>query len=207
MIGVVRDFPYESIHNSIEPLRICARPHHSDQIIYVKLPERDLPDCIQTLETKWKEVFPGIGFDYWFLDDEFERMYESEIRLSGLSESFSFIAIFIACLGLIGLASYMAEQRTREISIRKVLGAPLKQILGLFLSIFLKMLLISSLITVPIACFVMNKWLQQFNYRVSIDWQIILSAIAIIAGITILTISYELIRASIANPVKALKYE
>ena len=207
VIGVVMDFPYRSMHQTIGPLRIIARPHHSNHIVYVKLPVKNMQEHIQTLESKWKELFPGIGFDYWFLDDEFSRMYESEIRMSDLSESFSFIAIFIACLGLFGLASYMTEQRTKEIGIRKVLGASVKQVLLLFLSTFIKMLVISAIVSGPIAYFLMNKWLQQFVYRVSIDWGIILSAIGIIFGITFVTVSYELIKASTANPVNAIMHE
>jgi putative ABC transport system permease protein len=207
VIGVVKDFPYRSMHQTIEPLRIITRLHWLDQIVYVKLPVKNMQEHIQTLESKWKELFPGIGFDYWFLDDEFNRMYESEIRMSHLSESFSFIAIFIACLGLFGLASYMTEQRTREIGIRKVFGASVKQILVLFLSTFIKMLIISAIIAGPIAYYLMNKWLQQFVYQISIDWKIILSAIGIVFVITILTVSFELIKASTANPVNAIRHE
>ncbi len=207
VIGVVKDFPYRSMHQAIGPLRINARPHRVDQIVYVKLPVTHMQKHIQTLESKWKEVFPGIGFDYWFLDQEFGRMYESETRMSDLIESFSFIAIFLACLGLFGLALYMTEQKTHEISIRKAMGASVKQILGLFLSTYLKMLIISAIVAGPIAYFLINKWLQQFVYRISIDWEIILSAIGIVFGLTILTVSYELIKASTANPVNAIRYE
>ena len=207
VIGVVKDFPYESIYQTIKPLRISARPHPDDQIVYVKIPAKNIQENIQTLESKWKELFPGIGFDYWFLDQEFNRMYESEIRMSDLSEIFSVVAIFIACLGLFGLALYMTEQRTKEISIRKVMGATVKQILVLFLSIFLKMLITSVIIAGPIAYFLMNKWLQQFVYRTSIDWKIVLSAIGIVFVLTILTVIYELIKASTANPVNAIRYE
>ena len=134
-------------------------------------------------------------------------MYESEIRMAELSERFSVIAIFLACLGLFGLTSYMTEQRTKEISIRKVVGASIKQILVLFLSTLLKMLSFSSIIALPIAYFLMDKWLQQFVYRTSFDWKIIMSAIGIVFGITILTVSYEVIKASTANPVNAIRHE
>ncbi len=207
VIGVVKDFPYESMLHTIDPLRICGRLHPSNQIMYVKLPEKNVQECIQTLETKWKEIFPGIGFDYWFLDDEFKRMYESEIRMSSLSENFSVIAILIACLGLFGLASFMTEQRTKEISVRKVMGASVRQISGLLLGTFIKMLIISALFAVPVSFFLMKKWLQQFVYRTSVDWKIILGAIGIVFVITILTVSYEMIKASTANPVNALKHE
>jgi putative ABC transport system permease protein len=204
---VVKDFPYRSMHQSIGALRISARPHPVDQIVYVKLPVKNIQQHIQTLEEKWKEVYPGIGFDYWFLDQEFGRMYESETRMSDLTESFSVVAIFIACLGLFGLASFMTEQRTKEIGIRKVLGASVKQILVLFMNTFIKMLIISAVVAGPVAYFIMNEWLQQFVYHIAIDWKIIMSAIGIVFGLTILTVGYELIRASTANPVNAIRHE
>jgi putative ABC transport system permease protein len=207
VIGIVKDFPYRSMHHTIGPLRVSARPHPVDQIVYVSLPAEHVQAQIQKLESKWKEVFPGIGFDYWFLDQEFGRMYESETRMSDLTESFSIIAIFIACLGLFGLASYMTEQRTKEIGIRKVMGATVGQILSLFLSIFLKMLIISAVLAGPIAYYLINEWLLQFAYHISIDWSVIAGAISIVFGITILTVSYELIKASTANPVNAIRYE
>jgi putative ABC transport system permease protein len=207
VIGVVKDFPYESMHQTIGPLIINTRPHPNDQIVYVKLPVKNMQKHIQTLESKWKELLPGIGFDYWFVNDEFNRLYESETRMSDLSEIFSIIAIFIACLGLFGLALYITEQRIKEISIRKVMGATEKQILVLFLNLFFKMLIISALIAGPVAYILMNKWLQQFVYRVSIDWKIMLSAFGIVFGLTLLTVIYEVIKASTANPVNAIRYE
>jgi putative ABC transport system permease protein len=207
VIGVVKDFPYESVLHNIKPLRISSRLHPTDQIVYVKLPAKDIQNHIQTLESKWKKIFPGIGFDYWFVNDEFNRLYESEIRMSELSEIFSVIAIFIACLGLFGLALYITEQRAREISIRKVMGASEKQILVLFLNVFIKMLIISTIIAIPLAYFIMNKWLQQFVYRISIDWKIILSAFGIVFGLTMLTVCYEVIKASTADPANAIRYE
>ena len=134
-------------------------------------------------------------------------MYDSETRMSDLTESFSIVAIFVACLGLFGLASYMTEQRTKEIGIRKVMGATVRQILSLFLGIFLKMLIISAVVAGPTAFYLINEWLQQFAYHIAIDWTIIASAIAIVFGITVLTVSYELIKASTANPVNAIRYE
>jgi len=207
VIGVVKDFPYRSMHHPIGPLRINARPNQWDQIVYVKLPLNNIQKHIQTLEAKWKEILPGIGFDYWFLDQEFGRMYESETRMSDLTESFSIIAIFIACLGLFGLTSYMTERRTKEIGIRKVMGASVKQVLILFLRTYLKMLIISAIIAGPIAYFLINKWLQQFAYHISIDWKIILGAVGIVFVLTIITVSYELIKASTANPVDTIRYE
>jgi putative ABC transport system permease protein len=134
-------------------------------------------------------------------------MYDSETSMSDLTESFSIVAIFVVCLGLFGLASYMTEQRIKEIMIRKVMGATVRQILSLFLGIFLKMLIISAVVAGPIAFYLINEWLQQFAYHIAIDWTIIASTIAIVFGITVLTVSYELIKASTANPVNAIRYE
>ena len=207
VVGIVKDFPYRSMHQTIGPLRISARPHQVDKIVYVKLPVKNMQEHISKLEETWKEVYPGIGFDYWFLDQEFGRMYESETRMSDLTESFSIVAIFIACLGLFGLASYMTEQRTKEIGIRKVLGASVGQILVLFLSVFLKMLIISAVIGGPIAYFLMNEWLQQFVYHVNMDWKIVAGAVGVVFGLTIVTVGYELIKASTSNPVNSIRYE
>ena len=207
IIGVVKDFPYRSMHQTIGPLRISARPHEVDKIVYVKLPVKNMQEHIKILESKWKEVYPGIGFDYWFLDQEFGKMYESETRMSDLTETFSIVAIFIACLGLFGLASYTTEQRIKEIGIRKVLGASIKEILVLFISVFIKMLVISAFIGGPVAYFLMNEWLQQFVYHITIDWKIITGAVGIVFGLTLLTVGYELIKASTSNPVNALRYE
>ena len=134
-------------------------------------------------------------------------MYDSETSMSDLTESFSIVAIFVVCLGLFGLASYMTEQRIKEIMIRKVMGATVRQILSLFLGIFLKMLIISAVVAGQIAFYLINEWLQQFAYHIAIDWTIIASTIAIVFGITVLTVSYELIKASTANPVNAIRYE
>ena len=207
VIGIVRDFKYRSTHHTIGPLIISARPDRIDQIVYVKLPVNNIQEHIRTLESKWKEIFPGIGFDYWFLDQEFSRMYKSEIRMSELSEIFTFIAILIACLGLFGLASYTAEQSANEISIRKVFGASVKQIADWFLRKFLILLLISIAISGPLGYFLMTKWLQQFSYHIPVDWKIILSSIVILFGLTILAVSYKMIKASTANPAEAIKNE
>lgn len=207
VIGVVKDFPYRSMHQTIDPLRISARPHPVDKIVYVRIPSENVQKHLKTIETSWKEVFPGVGFDYWFLNQEFGRMYESETRMSDLTKVFSGVAIFIACLGLFGLASYMAEQKTKEIGIRKVLGASISQILIMFLRTFARMLLLAVIIAGPVAYFLMNEWLQQFAYHIVIDWKIIASGISVIFTLTILTVSYELVKASTANPANSIRYE
>ena len=207
IIGVVRDFPYRSMHQTIGPLIISARPHPIDKIVYVKLPAGKVQEKISVLEAKWKEVYPNIGFDYWFVSDEFSRMYASEERMADLTQGFSLLAILIACLGLFGLASYLAEQRTREIGIRKVLGATIPQILILLFSTFLKMLAIACIIAIPLAFLLMNNWLQNFVYHVGMEWSLFLFSVLIVLVLTVFTVGYETIRASIANPIDAIRYE
>ena len=207
VIGVVKDFPYESIHISIKPVAIQGKPHPSNQILYVKLPVGNLPDKLATLEAAWKRVLPGVGFDYWFLSDEFGRMYYTELKMTNLIRLFSALAVFIACLGLYGLASYTAEQKTKEIGIRKVLGATVPQILVLLVSDFLKMILIACVIALPVSYFLMQDWLQNFIYRVEIGWFVFVLSVVIIVALTIITVSYESIKASTTNPVDSLRSE
>lgn len=207
IVGVVKDFPYESIHTSIKPVAIQGKPHASNQILYVKLPANDLPDKLASLEAKWKEVLPGVGFDYWFLSDEFGRMCYAELKMTNLVRLFSILAVFIACLGLYGLASYTAEQKTKEIGIRKVLGATVPQILVMLVADFLKMILIACLIALPLGYFLMQDWLQNFVYRVDMGWAIFALSVAIIVGLTLLTVAYESIKASTVDPAKSLKCE
>ena len=207
VIGVVEDFPYRSMHQTIGPLAINARPHPIDQIVYVKLPTEGLQTHLAYLEDQWKEVFPNIGFDYWFLSDEFGRMYQAESRMADLTQTFAVLAILIACLGLFGLASFMAERRTKEIGIRKVLGASVSQIITLLLTNFVKMVGIAIVIAIPLAYLLMNDWLQNFVYHVPMSIVIFVIAVALVLTLTLLTVGYEAIRASTANPVKSIRHE
>lgn len=207
VIGVVNDFPYESIHTSIKPMAIQGQPHPTNQILYVQLPVERLSEKLAALEAKWKEVLPGVGFDYWFLSEEFGRMYYSEIKMANLVQFFSVLAIFIACLGLYGLASYTAEQKTKEIGIRKVLGATVPQILVMLVSSFLTMVLIACVIALPIGYFLMQDWLQNFVYRTEINWIIFALSVSVILGLTVVTVAYESIRAAVTDPAKSLRYE
>ena len=207
VIGVVKDFNYRSVHQAISPLIVSARPHNSDQIIYIKLPAGKMPQKIESLEKKWKEVLPDIGFDHWFISDEFGRMYEVETRMAGVFKTFSILAILIACLGLFGLSSYMAQRRTKEIGVRKVLGASAPQILQLLFTTFLKLLLFACLVAIPLAWMVMHRWLEDFSYSVSIDGSIFLIGILLVFLLTVISVSYETIRAAMANPIETLRQE
>ncbi len=207
IIGVVKDFPYKSAYQVLEPLVIDPTPHVIDRIVYVKLPKGKFQEKIAFIEKQWKQVYPGIGLDYWFVNDEFNRMYKSERRIASMSGNFSGLAIFITCVGLFGLASFVAEQRTKEIGIRKAMGASNGQILWLLLVTFLWLLFFATLVALPLAYFTSDKLLQNFIYRIPLDVFTGLIGFGIIALLTVLTVSYESIKASIANPVKSLRYE
>jgi putative ABC transport system permease protein len=207
VIGVVEDFPYKSMLKKIDPLAIAPKPHTDDRIIHVRLPAKQMNAKIASLEKKWKEVFPDFGFDYWFVDEEFGHMYENETKVAELTEKFSALAILITCVGLYGLAAFMSEQRTKEIGIRKSMGASNSQILVLLLSVFGKLLLVATIIGIPIAFYFSSRWLQTFVYKTSLSVFVFGSAILLIAVITLVTVGYEALKASLTNPVKALRHE
>jgi putative ABC transport system permease protein len=207
VIGVVEDFPYRSMHMKIDPLAISPKPHAFDRIIHVRLPATKIGEKISSLEKKWKEAFRDFGFDYWFVDEEFAKMYENETQVAELVEKFSALAILITCVGLFGLASFLSEQRTKEIGIRKTMGASNAQILFLLLGVFAKLLFIACVIGLPVAYYFSSQWLQSFVYKTDFSILVFLGAIGIIAIITMVTVGYESLKASMANPIKALKHE
>jgi len=207
VIGVVEDFPFRSANYKIDPLGIAPKPHLNDRIIYVRLPAKDMGQKITELEQKWKQVFPNYGFDYWFIDQEFGRMYENEVRVANLTEKFSWLAILVACVGLYGLAAFMAEQRTKEIGIRKTMGASNSLILWLLLKVFGKLLLIASIIGVPLTYLLSRNWLENFVYRTPLSATVFVGALLVIALITLITVGYETLKAAMANPIKAIRHE
>ena len=207
VIGVVEDFPYRSMHKKIDPLAIAPKPHTVDRIIHVRLPAGKMAEKIQGIEASWKKVFPAFGFDYWFINEEFGRMYENETKVAALTENFSWLAILITCVGLYGLASFMAQQRIKEIGIRKTMGASSLQILVLLLQVFGKLLLIACVIALPTAYFVSSQWLQGFEYRTELSFLVFGGAVALIIVITLVTVGYESLKASLSNPVKSLRHE
>lgn len=207
VIGVVEDFPYKSMHQRIDPLAISPKPHSNDRIIHVRLPSAHIGEKISALEAKWKQVFPGFGFDYWFVDDEFGRMYENETQVSQITAKFSILAILITCVGLYGLAAFLSQQRTKEIGIRKTLGASNGQVVALLLSIFARLLLIASLVGLPVTYYFSMQWLAGFAYQTDLSVWLFGSAILTMVSITLLTVGFETLKASMANPVVALKHE
>jgi putative ABC transport system permease protein len=207
VIGVVEDFAYQSMRKKIEPLAISPKPHTVDRIIYVRLPAGKMQDKIKSLESTWRKTFPGFGFDYWFVEEVFGSMYENETKVAALTKQFSWLAILITCVGLYGLASFMSQQRTKEIGIRKSMGASSGQVLFLLLKVFAKLLLIACFIAVPVSYFLSRQWLESFVYRTTLSALVFGGAVGLIAMITLITVGYESLKASLSNPVKALRHE
>lgn len=205
VIGVVKDFPFRSMHQAIEPLMLNPHLHFIDRIAYVKLPPGDIQGKIASIEKKWKEVYPGIGFDYWFVSDEFNRMYFTERKVSDLAKVFAVLAVLITVIGVFGLASYTAEQKTKEVGIRKVLGAQVRQVVVLFLGMFLKIFFIACAIAIPLAYLLTKNWLEKFVYRSPFGLDLFVTAVAGLLLVTIATVSYEVVKAAVANPVKSLR--
>ncbi|HTF19055.1 MAG TPA: FtsX-like permease family protein [Chryseolinea sp.] len=207
VIGIVKDFPYESMHRAIEPLMLNPHIHFIDRIAYVKLPAGNFQENIAAIEKNWKEIFPGVGFDYWFVSDEFGRMYLSENRVASLAKSFAVLAILITVLGVFGLASYTAEQKTKEVGIRKVLGANVGQVIGMFVWLFLKIFIVASALALPLAYYLADNWLEGFVYRSEISLRMFMISLVSLLVLTLITVSYETWKAARVNPVNSLRSE
>ena len=205
IIGVVKNFHYESLRENVGPL--CFRYGKSDWAVAFKVNTADVKNLVNTVEGKWKSMAPGQPFVYHFMDEAFNEMYRVEQRTGQLGFVFAIIAILIACLGLFGLATYMAEQRIKEIGIRKVLGASVLGIVQMLSKDFIKLVLIASVFAIPVAWWAMNKWLQDFAYRINIGWWVFIAAGVVAALIALLTVSFQAIKAAVANPVKSLRTE
>jgi putative ABC transport system permease protein len=175
--------------------------------ISVKLSPGDLSGTIAQIKSRYEKFFPGNLFDYTFLDERFNRQYENDRLFSKAFGIFAAIAIAVACLGLFGLAMFSTIQRTKEIGVRKVLGASVANILLLLSKDFVKLVLIASVIAFPVAWWMMNKWLQDFSYRISITWWIFLIAGGAALVVALATVSFQAIKAAVANPVKSLRTE
>jgi putative ABC transport system permease protein len=206
VIGVVKDFHFQSLHKNIEPLLFQVMPSEFNYLL-VKISAGQVSGALSFMETKWKAFDPNSSFEYSFLDEDFSRLYRAEERMESIFSAFTLLTLFIACLGLFGLVSFMVEQRTREIGIRKVLGASVSGLVLLFSKEFALLILAANIIAWPLAFFSMNRWLQDFAYRIDIGWQIFALAGALALFIALLTVSYQAIRAAIANPVESLRYE
>ena len=202
---MVEDFNFKSIHTAIEPIVIFKLSGLNR--VYIKYEPDEANNIVSTVEEVWSKFLPDREFDYYFLDEDFDRMYEAEERTSKLSTYFAGLAIIISCLGLFGLVSYATEQRTKEVGVRKVLGASVQNLFLLLTGDFLRLVLISFIISIPIGWYTMDKWLAGFAYHIDLSVWIFVFSGAATLGIALLTVSYQSIRASISNPVRALRYE
>ena len=206
IIGVARDFHISSLHEQIEPLIIIVNPNWNSYI-FAKISSNNIKSVIAKIEEVHQRLNPDYPFEFHFLDAEYEGIYLSEERTGKLFQCFSFVAIFISCLGLFGLSSFIAEQRTKEIGIRKVLGANVPIILLQLLRDFTKWVFIANIIAWPIGYFVMRQWLKNFAYRTDFDWRIFFLSGIITLLIAVTTVGYKSLKAATANPVDSLRYE
>jgi putative ABC transport system permease protein len=205
VIGVVKNFHYESLKDNIGALSFSLGDGAVKMAI--KLKAGDFSNTIASIEKSWNEVAPGQPFDYYFMDDSFNETYQAEERLGSIFIVFTILSILIACLGLFGLAAFNAEKRTKEIGIRKVLGASVTQITyGLSID-FLKLVGIAIFIALPLGWYAMNSWLENFSYRIEISWWIFVLAAFLAVIISIITVSFQSVKAAIVNPIDSLKTE
>ena len=204
VVGVVKDFNFKSLHEPITPLLMTLQPEGG---LTFKIKTADISGLLATMKKHWDTFNTDEPFTYAFMDDLYNKTYASEQKTGTILNIFSILTIFVACLGLFGLATYTAEQRTKEIGIRKVLGASIMQVTQMLSKEFLKLVLIASLIAFPVAWWAMNGWLQSFAYRIAISWWMFAVAGGIALIIALLTVSFQAIRAAIANPVNSLRSE
>jgi len=209
VIGIVKDFHFESLHQAITPLLFGMPPPGKSNyhVISVKVDSRNVQSAVSSLQATWHKYLPETRFDFTFLDDKFAQLYSSEQQQGKLFTIFSCIAIFIACLGLFGLSAFTIAQRVKEIGVRKILGASVRQIVLELSKDFLLLVLISAVIAIPVAGWSMHKWLADFAFHTEISWWIFAAAGIIALIIAFVTISFQSIKAALANPVKSLRSE
>ncbi len=208
IIGVMKDFNYNSLHDGVKPFMLRYNPQN-DAIsnLIVSVSSADYKNLLSKFEVIWQKDLPGVPFEYSFLDGEVQKQYATEITLSRIINLFTTIAILISCLGLFGLTAFSAEQKKKEIGVRKVLGASVSGIIQLLSKEFIKLVGLSILIATPISWWILNKWLQSFEYRVSVSWWMFGMAGIIAILIAMLTVSFQAMKAALANPVKSLRTE
>ncbi len=208
VVGVVNDYVYGNMYTKSDPVMfICTTPQNTT-LMYIRLKQQaETQQALTKIEAVMKKDNPAYPFNYVFVDDQFNKMFTNEMLISKLSQVFAALAIIISCLGLFGLAAYTAERRTKEIGIRKVLGASVSGIAGLLSKDFMKLVLIASVIAFPVAWWAMHNWLQNYQYRIEISWWIFITAGVVALLIALITISFQAIKAAMANPVKNLRTE
>ena len=205
VIGIVKDFHFKSLHESIGPLMLTLGPNSGAMLVKVKT--RDIPALLQSVEKQWNALAVDAPIAYSFLEENFNATYRAEQKTGRILGLFAGLTIFVACLGLFGLATFTAEQRTKEIGVRKVLGASVGSIVALLSRDFLKLVVVAIVIASPIAWYGMNEWLQDFAYKIDISWWVFALAGVLAVMIALLTVSFQSVRAALANPVESLRSE
>jgi putative ABC transport system permease protein len=206
VIGIVNDFHQVSLKEAVEPIAIFLSPFGSEYYA-MKVSTQNLPTTIEYVQSTWNEVFPGNPFSYFFLDDYFNRQYQTDQRFGKLFGVFAALALFVGGLGLLGLSAFTTQQRTKEIGIRKVLGASVQGIVLLLSKDFVQLLIIANLVAWPLIYFVMEQWLTQFAYRIDVGWWVLAASGLIVIIIALFTVSLQTIKAAVVNPVDSLKNE
>ena len=206
VVGVVKDFNNRSLRNELAPLLMATNSTMYRQAS-IKLSTANIATTMQSVKKLWEQTFPNNVYEYNFLDDKIASFYKQETQLSALYKIFAAIAIFLSCLGLYGLASFMAVQRVKEVGIRKVLGASSGNIVYLFSKEFMLLIAIAFIIATPVAWYYMQQWLQDYAYRISMSWWLFATGGLVSIIIALATISYQAIKAAVANPIKSLRTE
>ncbi|MEO6356552.1 MAG: FtsX-like permease family protein, partial [Ferruginibacter sp.] len=204
VIGVVKDFNFKSLHETITPLLMVLEPESG---FIIKIKTADVPGLLSSIKQTWSSFVPDEPFTYAFMNDLYNKTYLAEQKTGTILNIFALLTIFVACLGLFGLATYTAEQRTKEIGIRKVLGATVTQVTNMLSKEFLRLVCIACIIAFPLAWWAMSKWLQDFAYKIQISWWVFLVAGVAALAVALLTVSFQSIKAALMNPVKSLKSE
>lgn len=207
VIGVTSNFNFLSLYQHYTPMVFLLNPNLYFNFSVHLAPTADISETVSQIRTSWEKVVPDTPFQYSFVDSEFDQLYKSEQRMGSFFGILSSLALFIACLGLFSLSSFTATRKRKEIGVRKVLGASTLKILTTFYQKYLSLIAVASIIAVPVSYYLMSKWLQNFAFKTSLSWQIFLLAIASSAGIAMLAVSYESIKASVANPIRVLQTE
>jgi ABC-type antimicrobial peptide transport system permease subunit len=206
IVGVTEDFNFETLKRGVEPLLLLPLQNEPNVII-AKIRKDNIHGTIESIEQAWKKINPASPFSFGFFDDRLESNYRGEVRISKLFRYFTFIAIFIASLGLLGLSSFSIQRKTKEIGIRKVVGAPVSSILVLLTRDFVRWVLIAFVIACPIAWYTMQQWLENFAYKTNLNWGIFIVSGLLALFVALFTVSFQTIRASLKNPVDSLRYE
>lgn len=207
IIGVLKDYHTHSLKEPILPVILDVKEYEYFGVVMIKTKPGETKQALSSLEKLYREINPDYAFAVQFVDEEYQKMYSNEMIVSSLSELFAALAISISCLGLLGLVIFAAEQKTKEIGIRKVLGASVAQIVTMFSTDFLKLILVAFLVATPVAWYYANSWLQNFTYKISVSWWFFAAAGILSLLTAMLTVSFQAVRAALANPVKSLRSE